>query len=181
MSALLRGRFLKHRGSEGASRASDGSIAASCDLTSIVAEQPRQLAVAIDSAEPDLSEGDETVKERQGCLLGRERRLGLRSSTEFAIQVLQRIRRTQRPPHCLGEVEESQQVVARLAKASRYSRTERAPLLIKGLEGIDRLLAVVGVDDRVVVTLQFRVGVPWAVLLQVWCFVLPPPSVGVVP
>jgi len=59
-------------------------------------DQGLELAMAVDLVHADLTECDEPVQQRDGRGLLAERRLRVRSTTEFSIEVLEGIRRAQR-------------------------------------------------------------------------------------
>ena len=58
------------------------------DLLPFVSQERRELLVAVDLAEVNLSEGDEPIQQRQRGRLGAEGGLGLGSATEFPIEIL---------------------------------------------------------------------------------------------
>ena len=58
------------------------------DLLPFVSQERRELLVAVDLAELNLSEGDEPIQQRQRGRLGAEGGLGLGSATEFPIEIL---------------------------------------------------------------------------------------------
>ena len=58
------------------------------DLLPCVSQERRELLVAVDLAELNLSEGDEPIQQRQRGRLGAEGGLGLGSATEFPIEIL---------------------------------------------------------------------------------------------
>src|SRR6266545_2868967 len=93
----------------------------------------------IDPAQNDLPERGQAVEQRDRSGLGPERELRFSPASEFAIEILEYVRRPQRLPHCFWKIIESKQNEARFIDRSSHGRTKRRPLLhdrvVRGTSG----------------------------------------------
>ncbi len=82
------------------------------------------MRVAGDPAKRDLSESNEPVEQCERGVFGAEGSLGLRSPTEFTVEVLQRVGRPHRFPHRLLEFVEGQQLFTGFLEAPSDGRAQ---------------------------------------------------------
>ena len=90
---------------------------ASRDGPAAPAQDRRNLAPAVDSAQPDLAAGDEAEEEGQRRGLGRQAALSLHPAPKLLVQPLNHVRGPERLPLSLGKREEREQLVAPFLEA----------------------------------------------------------------
>ena len=125
----------------------------------------------VDLAKHDLPDGHQAEEHGEGRRFGAERCLGLGAPTEFAIEVLQGVRRAQRLPHRLREAVEREQVEAGFFQRARDRRAERPPLLQARVIGRPRGEAIGRVDDAVIIAPQLGPGMNGTRVREISAFV----------
>jgi len=111
-----------------ASRARD----ASCRRRGASAQHHSNLAPAVDPAQSDLAAHHKAEEQDQRGVFSRERALGLYAATEFLVEPLDDIGRTQGLPLRLRKREKRQQFGAALLQAAHDARTSLRPLALEG-------------------------------------------------
>src|SRR2546422_10249446 len=92
-----------------------------------LADDRRQLLVAVELAERDLPGGDETEEQDESAVLGRQGALCLHAAPELLVEALDHVGGAQCLPLRLGEAEERQQLSARFVQALDDARTALPP------------------------------------------------------
>jgi hypothetical protein len=83
---------------------------------SALAEHRRDLAPAIHASEADLAASHEAEEQDERRVLGRQATLSLHPPPELLVQPLNHVRRSERLPLALGELEEREQFLAPSAR-----------------------------------------------------------------
>ena len=114
------------------------------------------MLVPCNPSHRDLTECNQPVEQGQRGGLRAEGSLGLRAATEFPVQVLQRVRRSQSFPQRFRKAIKGQKIRPRLFEAPGNARAERRPLRQERLVSLHRQVVVGSVDDLGKVPLQLE-------------------------